>query len=162
MLARLQPPFNETLDHSSGGERVFLEDNNIVSDKGIGLDEDLSRLWGGFSAKIDGNVRENTNQFLLENQIPDLAFPAGGRPREFSVELLRTLPISGTFADLEFDQELSGDILALGQDFVSVELGLQVSRKAIFTRTRRDRPGYRGFQGYRHWHESPRPLQCLP
>ena len=48
-------------------------------------------------------VHKDTNQFFLQNQIPDLAFPAWGRFCELRVEFLRTLPISCTLANLEFD-----------------------------------------------------------
>ena len=55
LLARLQPPLNETLDHSGGGERVFFEENLIVGNEGIGLDKNLPRLQNNFSEKGIGH-----------------------------------------------------------------------------------------------------------
>ena len=78
---------------------------------------------GGFLSHNEQDNARYTNQFLLQDQIPDLPFPFRGRVREFRVEFLSTLPISGTLADLEFDQEFSGGIFSLGQDLVPVELG---------------------------------------
>jgi hypothetical protein len=64
-----------------------------------------------------------TDQFLLQDKIPDFPFPFRGRVCEFRVEFLGALPVGGTPADLEFEQEFSGDIFPVGQDFVPVELG---------------------------------------
>ena len=51
VVVRLQLPLDETLDHSSGSEWVFLEDNLIFNDEGIWLDENLSRLQGNSQSR---------------------------------------------------------------------------------------------------------------
>ena len=50
---RLQLPLNETLDHSGRCEGIFLKDSLTINNKGVGLDENLSRLQEVFSVKIN-------------------------------------------------------------------------------------------------------------
>ena len=65
MSARLQLPLNETLDHPRRGERVFLEDDLIVNDKGIRLDKNLSRLQEGILSQVKRmSVKIRTNFFF--------------------------------------------------------------------------------------------------
>lgn len=85
-----------------------------------------TKIFRGCTRIISQNGQDGdgyTNQFLLQDQIPDFSFPFRGRFCEFRVEFLGTLPIGGTLADLKFDQEFSNDTLALGQELASVELG---------------------------------------
>ena len=68
LLACLQLPLNETLDHTGRGEWIVLENNLVVRNKGIGLDKNLSRLWENFSVKtLNRGAARDTNQFLLQN-----------------------------------------------------------------------------------------------
>jgi len=45
----VQLALNETLDHSDRGWLVFLENDLVVRNKGIGLDKNLPRLQENFS-----------------------------------------------------------------------------------------------------------------
>ena len=68
LLACLQLPLNETLDHSGRGEWIVLENNLVVRNKGVGLDKNLSRLWENSSVKMNRAPRETPTSFFFRTR----------------------------------------------------------------------------------------------
>jgi hypothetical protein len=71
---------------------------------------------------VSCHPKVNTHQFLLENNIPDLAFPSWKRRGELRVEVSCSSAIGCALPDLKVDEELSRNFLSMGQTFLAVEL----------------------------------------
>lgn len=71
-----------------------------------------------------------THEFLLQNNITDLSFPASNGLCEFVIELLRAWPIGRTLEDLQFNEQFSNDIFSFSQNFRPVHLNVKVLQSA--------------------------------
>lgn len=69
---------NETLDDSSRREGVFSQLNFVIVNESVGLNEDLAWLFQEIfiNEYFKLMTRRVTHQFLLQDNVSDLAIPA--------------------------------------------------------------------------------------
>ena len=74
---------------------------------------------------------KGTHQLLPEDELPDLAVPAGEGRRELGVERARARAVRRALAHLELDEELPGDVPALLQHLLPVDPDVRVLKRPV-------------------------------
>lgn len=126
-----KPALNERLERPLNRNRVLLEHDLAIDDDGVGLDKDLARKLLGEDerAEVVDPVRRGLGEVLVERcstTTKSAPVPTEGREGRTG----GSSGVAGALANLDLEQELAHDLLALLENELLVDEGIRIDELA--------------------------------